>query len=782
MAVPGFLDGYVDRRRRLIDFQRLLARAKSPLALVWLSPFVLLAPVLFAGKALYWGTPLLQFIPWWRQAWHSLQVGQLPLWNPLVGMGAPLLANYQTVLLYPPTWIYFGLAAIGGVPAMALGTGWLVALHLAWAGWGMSRLARAMGWPLVSQVVSGLAFGLSGYLVSRSHFLSINTAVAWLPWVLLAAYRLAKDAKDKSALLQLTFFITMQLLAGHAQTTWYTLLLAGLWLLFWAWQNGRISSLWPVTWRYLLAGGWAGVLSAAQLLPTAEYLMQSQRATQFTAEHAMSYSFWPWRLLTLLAPNLFGSPAHGDYWGYGAYWEDAIYIGLMGILLALFVFIKRDKSSVEKQLVLFLAAVMGISILLALGHNTPIFPWLYEHIPTFDMFQAPARWLLWSELALALLAGLGAKCWRRPRKRALYWSRLGTMGAFAISLGAGITWWLEADGILNLGEVPPTFIPAFTLLGIWGLGIGVLNLLAPENETQPIDKRWLWAICLWLAADLLVAGWGLNRGVDRREYREMAGMHATALVERPRYHLSLSDEQTLKFDRFFSFETFEIEEGLGAVRDNLLPNAHMLDDVNMTSNFDPILPARYLQWMESMEQQSADVFDQMLARMGVDTLMSVSASPPYQVEYQSDLMNYGRVRWAGCAFLVEDGETALQTLLDGDVGPNTAVIESNQYDICNPDSSAGFLHLTSPNQVSVSVGAEQDGFLVLADTWYPGWQATVDGQRTEVLRADYLFRAVFVPAGSHVVKFTYLPLSFYGGLALSAFGWLVMAWVLWRMS
>ncbi len=67
---------------------------------------------IFTGKAMFWGTPMLQFSPWWAQAWRTLQSGQLPLWNPLVGMGAPLLANYQSALLYPPTWVYFGLAAV----------------------------------------------------------------------------------------------------------------------------------------------------------------------------------------------------------------------------------------------------------------------------------------------------------------------------------------------------------------------------------------------------------------------------------------------------------------------------------------------------------------------------------------------------------------------------------------------------------------------------------------------------------------------------------------------
>lgn len=762
--------------------RRLLRRLDTPLTLVWLSPFVLLAPVLSTGKALYWGTPLLQFVPWWTQAWHTLQMGQLPLWNPLVGMGAPLLANYQTALLYPPTWLYLWLATLGGAPAIAIGTGWLVALHLAWAGWGMSRLVKALGWPLASQVVSGLAFGLSGYLVSRSHFLSINAAVAWLPLIMLAAYQLAKKPKDRRALLRLTFFICMQLLAGHAQTTWYTLLLAGIWLLFWAWQQSGSAGLWPAAWRFLLAGGWAGLLSAAQLLPTAEYLMQSQRATQFSGGHALTYSFWPWRLLTLLSPNLYGSPAHGDYWGYGAYWEDAIYIGLLGIGLALLAIAKRRKPDTDRRLVSFLLVIMAISLLLGLGDNTPVFPWLYRHVPTFGMFQGPARWLLWAEFALALLAGLGLQAWKRPQGRALYWSRLATMGAFAISLGAGLAWWLQSIGALQLAEIKPTFIPAFTLLGLWGLGIGALNLQAPENGMQPAVTRWQWALCLWLAADLVVAGWGLNPGIESREYREMAGINATTLIDKPRYHLSLSDEQKLKFERFFSFETFEITEGVSAVRDNLLPNTNILDDVSMTSNFDPILPARYLQWMEVMEQQSPQITSQMLARMAVDMVMTVSDTPPYSVQYQWTTEDYGRLRWAGCALAAADEEAALQAILSGELDRETVVLETDDPISCSLDSSAVFLFLSSPNNVSVSVSANEDGYLVLADSWYPGWQATIDGQRTEILQADYLFRAVFVPQGSHVVKFNYQPLSFYGGLALSALGWLLMAWLLWRMS
>jgi hypothetical protein len=65
----------------------------------------------------------------------------------------------------------------------------------------------------------------------------------------------------------------------------------------------------------------------------------------------------------------------------------------------------------------------------------------------------------------------------------------------------------------------------------------------------------------------------------------------------------------------------------------------------------------------------------------------------------------------------------------------------------------------------VAVNAPGGGFLVLADSDYPGWGAAVDGEAAPVCRADYLFRAVPVPPGEHVVTFAYRPLSFAAGVA-----------------
>ena len=133
-------------------------------------------------EALFWGTVFYQFYPWRQFALQMLSQGKLPLWNPYLGNGTPLLANYQSAVFYPPNW----LSLVLPIP---MSFTWLVVLHLALAGAGMVTFARSLGLKPFGQAVAGLAFGMSQYLVTRAGFLSMNAALAWLPWILWAADR-----------------------------------------------------------------------------------------------------------------------------------------------------------------------------------------------------------------------------------------------------------------------------------------------------------------------------------------------------------------------------------------------------------------------------------------------------------------------------------------------------------------------------------------------------------------------------------------------------------------
>ena len=761
--------------------QQLRKFAKDPRILVILAPIVLMAPVWATGKAIYWGTPSTQFIPWWYQAWQTLRLGDLPLWNPMLGMGAPLLANYQSALLYPPTWIYFLLAELGGLPWIAWGMAPMIAAHLAWAGLGMLLLIRRLGLGPLAQSLGGLAFGLSGYLVARAHFLSINASVAWLPWILLAGYTLVQKPKLKSVL-KLSLLLALQWLAGHAQISWYSLIFLLAWTGYWAWRTGKMPLLRRVTALLLIAAILAFLLSAIQLLPTAEYLFNSQRASQVDSQSALTYSFWPWRFLTFLSPNFFGSPVSGDYWGFANFWEDAVYIGLLPFLLALIAIFKLRRNQSANNLKPFLIGTVIISFILALGSNTAIFPWIFRNIPSFDMFQAPARFSLWGIFALALLAAMTAESWHRPTGRGLYWSRLAVAAALSITLTAFFFTFSVPE---PFPPIEPSLAPATMTLGLIAIVLSVLNLIAPKQGDAKIGI-WTWAVGLILCADLLWAGWGLNPGIDIDFYREREGEHG-ALKEQlgaGRLYISRADESHLKFERFFRFDTFGTDESPANLRNALLPNISILDGIPSANNFDPFVPNRYWNWMHTLENANQSVREDILARMAVSLVESVGNEEALQENF-TQVEGLPRIRWYPCVHFVSDQNDALGKIAEGLLGSERIVIEGptiSEQENCETSAGqpANLKWISnSPNQLIVSTDSASAGWLLLADTWYPGWKAFTDGEEVPIYPAEGIFRALPVAAGEHQIEISYRPLSFALGAAISGTAWLAFV-LLWR--
>jgi hypothetical protein len=739
--------------------------------MVWvvaLGPLLLLGPALARGRVLFWGTPLLQFLPWRTYALAVLRQGHLPLWNPMVGMGAPLLANYQSALLYPPN-----LLLILGDPAWI--STLLVMLHLMLAGVGTAFLARRLGMDQLGQCVAGLAFGLSGYLVARSGFFSINATAAWLPWVILAADRIVLALPMASSwrarvgtCIPLAVVLALQWTAGHAQTAWYTLLLMAAWVL-WRSFHGGVRALGISLAGIGAAGALAFALASPQLLPTLEYLAQSYRAETLDAEYALTYSFWPWRFLGLLAPGAFGSPVTGDYWGYGNFWEDAIYVGVLPLLLVV-VALARGllRRGPHASLTRFLAAVGVVTIVLALGSNTPVFPWLFRAVPTFSLFQAPTRWMLLLELCLALLAGAGASAWSRVSGRALYWSRLGTAGAGAV---AGAAWLAR----LVVPDAEPTLVRAVSMAGLWLFLAGVLVLLRRES----VSAAWTTAVAIVVMADVVVAGVGLNPTTTSDLYRGDTTLSGRT-GDGHRIFFPSDLEQEVKFEWAFRFDTFHALENWRQVRESGLPNAALLEGISSASNFDPLQPQRWAAWMAALESEGRP--DSLLQLMDVAWVAVSRPSQDVPVDFNA-VPGSERVRIVPDARRVESGTAALEAVTADGFDPLGEVIVEPSAGQPLPASGgsgrAALMPTADPNRVVVQVESDGPAWLVVSDTWYPGWEARLDGDPVSIWRGDYLFRAVPVPAGTHIVEFVYRSVSFLTGVLLAGAAIVVLVWAIW---
>lgn len=757
-----------------------------------IAPLVLFNNILFDSKALFWGTPVLQFNPWWYFAWESIFSGKLPLWNPYLGMGAPYVANYQSALFYPPYWTTGLGYLISGETGIAQTFDWLVTFHVVFAGIGMIQFLKKLGVTNFGQVMGGLAFSMSGYLVAKSGFISMNAAIAWVPWVILAFHEISHKPGNSKSVLRLGITSGLMLLSGHAQVTWYCLLLGVMLGTYWNVHNREsftqspiksVSKLFnkPVI-GFLLTAGLALLLgffiASIQLLPTAEYLLQSQRASEVEFIYAMNYSFWPWRLLGFIVPGFFGSPVHGDFWGYATYWEDALYIGIIPIVLAItFTIISFYKQINKKDnhlrnddysLVLVLFGISVLSFILAFGKNTAIFPWLYEHIPTFNLFQAPARYLLWAEFSIIVIAALAVRYWNKPTGRLLYWSRLGVMGAFAVTVGGVL-----ASVVLN--NVKPSFIHATLLAGILTVGAGIMNLTIPASDEYGSKKRiWEWIALSFIAIDLVFIGYGINPAVELDLYREPSKTleSIAPIIGDGRLYIPKSAENSLKYDRFFTFEDYEISDSWHKLRDVFLPNTNIWERIPVVNNYDPFTPGRFAFLFRELETLPAQVKGNLMKLMNVAVIENVSPSTEYGVEFHP-IEGRKRVWWFSCIQYASSPENAWDILTDRDFNyQHIAVIEEN-IALGNGEcgSSHGIAQVVSStiSQMIVEVSSDTDGLVMLSDTYYPGWTAEVNGKQAEIKIVDYIFRGVQVPAGDSTITFTYRPIAFYAGLFVTVF-------------
>lgn len=218
-----------------------------------------------------------------------------------------------------------------------------------------------------------------------------------------------------------------------------------------------------------------------------------------------------------------------------------------------------------------------------------------------------------------------------------------------------------------------------------------------------------------------------------------------------------------------------------------LPNLNLLDGNPLVNNFDPILPARYEIWINTVEEAPTQLQEAMLDRMGVDSVLELDAAHPLGVSF-NQRSSLDRIRWVPCSVSAANGFEALKLIsLNKLIYPQEVILEDYQGievpQPCNPSPSAEVRILSDlPNTLEIEVTAEKSGYIVLADIYYPGWRAAVDGDDVDIYQADYLFRAVEVTEGQHKIIFEYRPTSFYLGVVVTIFAWSLWGFLAWKES
>ncbi len=372
-------------------------------------------PVLF-GQTFLSGDNLLQNFPMRVLVGRDLQHGTLPLWNPFLFGGTPLLGGFNAGAAYPTTWL---------MAVLPVFVAWWLNLALAYevAIAGMYLFLRRQSVSPTAATFGAATFACSGYMSAQIVHIDLIIGAAWLPWMLIAVHALTRprlSAAHPSGggesgaggrrlwMVVLALSFGLNLLSGGAEAfidSAVLVLIYGIGRLLntGLFAKGQRSALFRSV-AAMAAGLFGGLLlGAAQWSPGLAFLSQSQRA-------GSSYAFFtsgslPARLVTLVAsPFLLGTNQNqpGLYAGPYNFPEVTSYAGILALIAACSLFLSRYRTRPEARQWRVWYVVLAIGLLSALGGETPFGRVLYV-IPGISSERLLSRNLLLVDFSLAVL-------------------------------------------------------------------------------------------------------------------------------------------------------------------------------------------------------------------------------------------------------------------------------------------------------------------------------------------------------------------------------------------
>lgn len=706
------------------------------------------------------------FRHWLRFATRSIRHGQFPLWNPYLFSGHPFVANPQPALFYPPTWLALLMPVTRAL-------GMIILLHVWLVGAGMYAWLRSEGASAMGALFGAVVFAFSGYFFVRVYagHLGVITTGAWLP-TLLWVYRHAVLRRSWKLAVVGGLPVGLSILAGHTASFIYVALGLGAYAIFCAWESQREER---SKWAWVTPLLWAGVmllvgvmLAAVQLLPMAELAMRSARQATANYEFATRFSWPPGYLLTLLVPNFFGEPAQTGYWGEGVYDELMLYVGVLPLLLALL------GSKLRHRLKPFLIALGLGALLLALGEHSIIYRLFYRFLPIFRVTRAPARAGFLFTLTAAALAGLMVTtlqetAWSArerllgPLQRSMvltvtgFASLLIVTGFMAFAWGrdsnpaAGRLWHLANQTTLFL----VFFLLASILLMIW-------RKAENNNFEMALAALGLTVLDLWTFGGSAVA----SAEVQESNYWRV--VNSTLRETAP-------DPQAM---RVLTWGLTSFEQ-----------NGGMAFELRSIFGYDPLMLQRYEEFVASRPDPRARSYDLLNAGYLVSEtpqdFPEDQPNTPQLVQERSGVYIYERPTalpraWVTSRIEVMDEAAMLDHIHSSEFDPRTTALLASPV-TCSGAGEAAEVEIVDYEENRIEARVQGGGgLLIFSELDYPGWRATVDGEPTPLVRADYLLRALCVPAGEHLVVLTYDPPLLKIGLVISGLTLLsVISMVIW---
>ncbi len=744
---------------------------------------------------------------------ESIHAGELPLWNPLSNCGAPFLAQWGTMCLYPGSLFFVALP-------MPWSLGVFCLLHLWLGGLGARALAERWTGNRFAAALAGTAFAINGASLACITWPNYCVALGWMPWIVLLTEQAWREGGRKLVLAALAG--TMQMLTGVPELVILTWGLLGVMLLGEVFAEGKRQKakgksaegpaersifsifLFPFSFRFGSVVLLIAALSAAQLLPFFDLLAHSQRDAAYRDAR---WPMPPWGWANFLVPlfRYFQTP-QGFWVQQDQQFLSSYYLGLGVIVLALVAVWKS-----RERRVWLLAGATLFALVMALGDAGFLYTALKNLLPGGGIARFPVKFVLLAAFTVPMLAAFGI-AWlmgnaesggaanpgpARSASDPAPPNRSATLLAVGLALVAGVAaiLWLGQQHPLQYDNWPETKANALARF-LWLGGALVACAIAAGLGNRAGRERLLasGAGLVLLTADTLthqpsqaprIPTSVLSRDGIFRWKTELATLGTGRAI------ISPADEELLLYGRHVDPQ--RLPPGVPAEPLNLqvLDYAGKLragwSHLNLLDGVPKVNGSSNLRLREQDELQrslyppnatNAPAAESLLDFLGVKVTTTFTTGAVW-----SPRSTAWPLVLAGAAPHFSPATEMLQHLLAPDFVPRRTVHLPPEAQGSVPTNAANtrVAHLRfSAHEILADVETDAPTLVTVAQSFYHPWKAFVDGQPVKLWRANYAFQALAVPAGRHTVRLVYVDEKFRLGVGISLAGLAVCGFLWWK--
>jgi len=767
--------------------------------------------VIFYKRIFAYGDLARYFYPLRDFAAASVKCGAIPLWNPYLKNGTPFLASLQPCIFYPLSIINYLFRSFDAA------FNWYIIMHFYLAGIFVYSLMRYWNFSRIASLVSSIVFVFGGYLNSVISMNTTLSSVIWLPLIFLFFDKAIKERSIYSAVIT-GVLLSIQFLGGEPTLIYCTVWTLFLYVLFYSYflykEDKAVKAVGKVFGLFFIASVLWLFITAAQLLPFLELLANSMRSGNQAFDYVARESILPAELFSFFIPHLFGNTTVAGGHLKVQEWIISFYIGIIPILLLSFaLFRKPDRKT------LFFTALLAVSLVLSMGRYTPVYNFLYKYIFGFAYIRYPAKFIFLSAFALSILSGIGYDTFFNMdtgKKERLAKRLLLINGILGLVLIIFFTFWgpIYSSVIKFLLSVGSSVMTHFTGAHITFLSdsanlyrlfivfsLCVLSIFLFLRKKIQI-KTFIFLILAVMFLDLISVNMGICKTASLEIFKREPRSFSAVKKDKGYFRIMRSDTLGGINQAIWGID---FEKGQYERKMTFASNTAMAHGIYDSQGYSSVFRKDRLEFMNLIYAAKRSFKTKLIDLLNIRYI--ISAKPVkednYEVVFKDEIAYFplgykgkiypyfyinknnacmDRVFFVKEAKVIRDNKELLKTLGSEDFDPAKIIlleedlaIKENTADTHRPPGSTTVggngerANIVSykAEEVVVETALNEPKFLVLSDSYYPGWKVFVDGKPDKLYRAYRFLRAVYLDKGRHTIRFVFDPLSYKIGKYIS---------------